>query len=351
MWRAIVFLTLIPMGFPSPKIQFQWQPQTSGTDASLRGISAVSPKVAWASGTKGTVLRTVDGGEHWEKVSVSGAEGLDFRDVQAFDEKTAFVLAAGPGEQSRIYKTTDAGRHWQLQFTNHEPKAFYDCFAFWDRNHGIALSDAVEGKFLLLTTSNGKTWTPLQPRSLPAALPNEGAFAASGTCVAVAGQSDVWFVTGGPAARVFHSADRGETWTVTSTPIISGAASQGIFSVAFSNTGNGVIVGGDYKEPKSAEKNAAFTSDGGKTWTLATKLPEGYRSAVAFVPGSSPLAWVAVGTSGSDYSLDGGKTWMPIDTADYNSVSFVRGAGWAVGPQGRIARWSAPAQPQPKKHL
>src|SRR5262249_24410559 len=157
----------------------QWERQDSGSDADLRGIIAVSANVAWASGTKGTVLRTLDAGKHWKKVGVAGAESLDFRDIEAFDERIAFVLGARPGEQSRIYKTLDGGQHWQLEFTNHEQKAFYDCFAFWDRKHGIALSDPVDGKFLLLGTADGKTWAPLYPRKLPGALANEGAFAAS----------------------------------------------------------------------------------------------------------------------------------------------------------------------------
>jgi photosystem II stability/assembly factor-like uncharacterized protein len=317
----------------------QWQPQNSTTDADLRGVSAVSAGVAWASGTKGTVLRTVDGGKSWETVSVPGAETLDFRDIQAFDTREAFVLSCGPGEQSRIYQTMDGGRHWRLQFTNPEARAFYDGFAFRDRKHGIAMSDSVEGKFPLLVTDDGVTWKPLAIKTLPTALPDEGGFAASGTCIAVSGKSDAWFVTGGPAARVFHSTDEGVNWEVVNSPIISGAPTQGIFSVAFADEHNGMIVGGDYKAPKSGEKNAAYTRDGGKTWTLANTFPAGYRSAVAFIPGSSPLIWVTVGTSGSDYSLDGGKTWLPFDTGDYNAVSFAGPrAGWAVGPKGRIAR-------------
>ena len=328
---ALMFLVLSP-------ISIQLQPQNSGTDANLRGISTVSASIAWASGTKGTVLRTVDSGAHWNNVSVAGAEALDFRDIQAFDDKRAFVLAAGQGEQSRIYKTDDGGRHWQLQFTNQEPKAFYDCFAFWDREHGIALSDSVDGKFLLLTTANGKTWATLHPRTLPAALPNEGAFAASGTCLITSGKRHVWFVTGGPAARVFHSTDRGETWTVINTPILSGGPSQGIFSIAFWDERHGVIVGGDYKDPKAAGKNAAFTTDGGKTWILAEKPPSGYRSAIAVAFGTSSPALVAVGITGIDSSQDGGKTWSSMDAGEYNAVSFSQSIGWTVGPHGRIKR-------------
>ncbi len=185
-------------------------PQNSKTDVQLRGISAVSSKVAWASGAKGTVLRTLDGGQNWETLVIADADALDFRDIQAFDQNTAFVLSIGPGDQSRIYKTSDGGKIWQRQFTNSDPKAFYDCFAFWDSTHGIAVSDSVDGKFPLIATSDGMTWNPVLPKNMPAALPNEGAFAASGTCIATFGKNDVWFGTGGPAARVFHSSDRGK---------------------------------------------------------------------------------------------------------------------------------------------
>ena len=315
----------------------QWQSQMSGTDVQLRGVSAVSERVAWASGAKGTVLRTIDGGEHWANVSVAGAEALDFRDIQAFDWNMAFVLSIGPGEQSRIYKTTDGGKSWQLQFTNKDPKAFYDCFAFWDSKHGIAVSDSVEGKFPLIATSDGATWNPVAVKSMPAALPNEGAFAASGTCIATHGKQDVWFGTGGPAARVFHSRDRGMNWTVTETPIQHGEASQGIFSLVFWTSRFGIAVGGDYKEPSRSEKTAAVTYDGGKTWKLVKHPPSGYRSCVGLIayPDSH---FIAVGSSGADISYHG-ELWRQVNHLELNSINFAGpNAGWAVGPQGMIVR-------------
>jgi photosystem II stability/assembly factor-like uncharacterized protein len=186
--------------------------QESHTTENLRGVSAVSAKVIWTSGTHGTYLRTTDGGKTWVAAQVSGAEALDFRDVEAFSGDEAYLLAAGPGEQSRIYKTSDAGKTWSLQFTNHEPKGFYDCMAFWDRTHGIALGDPVNGKFELLATEDGAHWVALAPEVFPPAVEGEGAFAASGTCIAVQGSSNVWFGTGGNAARVFRSRDRGKKW-------------------------------------------------------------------------------------------------------------------------------------------
>jgi photosystem II stability/assembly factor-like uncharacterized protein len=323
------------------------KPQNSGVDVQLRGISAVSDKVAWASGAKGTVLRTVDGGATWERLEIVGAEALDFRDIQAFDQNTAFVLSIGPGEQSRIYKTADGGKIWQRQFTNSDPKAFYDCFAFWDSTHAIAVSDSVDGKFPLIATTDGMNWNPLKVKNMPSALPSEGAFAASGTCIATFGKNDVWFGTGGPAARVFHSADRGQTWTVAETPIMHGAATQGIFSLLFWSKKDGVIVGGDYQDWTQTERTSAFTHNGGKIWSLSTKMPNGYRSGLSlWGPESHHL--VAVGISGADISQDGGKDWSGThfdkpwtrtDAYAHNAVSCARTACWAVGPHGRIS-WS-----------
>ena len=309
------------------------KPQQSGVDVQLRGISAVSDKVAWASGAGGTVLRTTDGGATWVKLDIVDADGLDFRDVKAFDQNTAYVLSIGPGDKSRIYKTSDGGKIWQRQFINRNDKAFYDCFAFWDGTHGIAVSDSVDGKFPLLATSDGMQWNPVAVNKMPPALPNEGAFAASGTCIATFGKNDVWFGTGGPGARVFHSHDRGVTWTVAETPIIHGATTQGVFSLAFWTANDGVAVGGDYKEPTRNENVAAVTHDAGKTWKLASKPPQGYRSGVAVGLAHN---LTAVGTTGSDFSNDGGETWHAMFIEDLNALALAGNQGWAVGPGGKI---------------
>lgn len=317
-------------------LELHWEQQESGTDAGFRGLSVVSADVAWASGTGGTVVRTTDGGTTWVNVSVAGAEGLDFRDVEAFGESTAYLLAAGEGDKSRIYKTTDGGKSWAVQFTCTDPKGFYDAIAFWDETHGIAFSDPLDGKFQLLATNDGEHWNPLPAAGLPQALNGEGAFAASGTCLISRGEKEVWFVTGGRAkARVFHSADRGRSWTANETPVAAGVESAGIFSIAFRDADHGLVVGGDYKQPTASEATAAVTTDGGKMWALTSAtLP--FCSAVAW----TGRAWVAVGTSGSYTSTDDGTTWTQIDGESYNAVAFTRnGVGWAVGPKGRVAKF------------
>ncbi|HLW76591.1 MAG TPA: hypothetical protein VKS01_06385, partial [Bryobacteraceae bacterium] len=259
-----------------------WQPQESGTTASLRGVWAVSEKVAWASGSGGTWLRTIDGGKTWKASKVEGASDLDFRAVRAFDEYTAFLLSIGTGEKSRIYKTTDAGEHWQLMFSNPDPKGFYDALQFWDTDHGIVLGDPVDGHFEVLTTEDGgATW---KAQKTPAAVTGEGAFAASNSCLIVRGEHEAWFGTGGKGGgRIFHSTDGGKSWSVTKTPIRNDSASAGIFSIAFSDAKHGMAVGGDYNQPTETTGNIVETSDGGKTWPAPKSGPNGFRSAILHV--------------------------------------------------------------------
>jgi photosystem II stability/assembly factor-like uncharacterized protein len=319
-----------------------WIPQNSPAAERLRGVSAASDGVAWASGNKGTVTRTVDGGASWTRVTVPDSDALDFRDIEAFGADTAFVLAIGPGDKSRIYKTADGGTTWALQFTNPDPRAFYDAIAFWDEKTGVAAGDPVDGRFTIIRTiDGGKTWTPVSPANVPDALPGEGAFAASGTCLVVDGHRHAWLGTGGAArARVYRSTDQGLTWAAADTPILAGNASSGIFSLAFSDAEHGIAVGGDYRLERGTGDYLALTNDGGKTWTLPghTRL-RSFRSAVAYVPGSKGRRLIAAGPAGSDSSADGGITWTPIGDEGFHALSIPPSGGraWAVGEQGRIA--------------
>jgi photosystem II stability/assembly factor-like uncharacterized protein len=319
-----------------------WMAQQAPAAERLRGVSAVSAQVAWASGNKGTVLRTTDGGSTWTLVSPSGSADLDFRDVEAFDASTAYVLAIGNGDKSRILKTTDGGRTWATQFVNQDAKKFFDAIAFWDANTGLAVGDPLDGTFVVIrTTDAGRTWSEIPPAGMPPALEGDGAFAASGTCLVTAGTSHAWIGSGGGArARVFRSNDKGITWQVADTPIQAGTASSGIFSVAFSDSKRGVIAGGDYRKEKEPGDNLAFTTDGGATWAFAgaTRL-RSFRSAVAYLPGSKGRALVAAGPGGTDRSSDGGATWTALGDEGYHALSVARdGTAWVVGEGGRIGR-------------
>jgi photosystem II stability/assembly factor-like uncharacterized protein len=271
-------------------------------------------------------------------MSVPDAEKLDFRDIHAFGEMSAVVMASG--DAGRFYKTTNGGRSWSLRYSNDTKGVFFDAMAFWDDKHGIAFSDPIDGHLLVVTTDDaGNSWQVVPADRLPETLPGEAAFAASGTCLAIEGKSNVWIATGGAeTSRVFRSTDRGRTWSVSETPVKAGSASTGIFSITFWDSNNGVAVGGNYQEPTHAVDNVAVTTDGGKTWTKVTGTPpSGYRSCVAYVPGAKTPTLVAVGISGTDISTNGGISWTKLDGANLNSVAFSpSGSGWGVGPEGLV---------------
>ncbi len=315
-----------------------WRLTPTGTDARFRGLSAISRKGAWAAGSGGTVLRTTDGGRTWQKRSPAGAEGLEFRDVEAFDAQRAVVLAIGEGDASRVYRTSDGGRTWTLGFANDDPRAFYDCVTFFDSRHGLAVSDPVDGRFRIISTADGgRTWRVLPASGMPEALAGEAGFAASGQCLVSRGPRDVWLATGGGSrARVFHSRDRGLTWTVADTPLPS-SPYQGVFAVAFRDSRHGIAVGGDYRAGQPSPAAAATTSDGGRTWRPAPRPPAEYRSGAVW-PAYSGGAALAVGPTGSDYTLDGGRTWTRFDTGSFDTVDCAPGGVcWAAGEKGRAA--------------
>src|SRR5467141_2915417 len=254
-------------------VQVQWwKVQTSSLDTNLSGVSAaytpdekgVPVPVVWASGSNGVILRSLDEGKTWKRLHVAGGDALDFRGIVAFNAATAYVMSSGEGEKSRIYKTTDGGETWTLQYAGNRKEIFLDSIACLSETHCFALSDPLDGKFLLLTTTDGEHWNPLPSGDMPAALPGEGAFAASDTCVALSG-ADIFFGTGGPAARVFRSSDSGRTWTVAETPIAHGNASSGIFAIAHADDKTIVAAAGDYQDPKRASGVAAYSLDEGKT--------------------------------------------------------------------------------------
>lgn len=332
---GMIGLTLLASSLAAGSTRAQWTAQEGRTDARLRGLSVVDSRVAWASGSKGTILRTTDGGRTWQNRTVPGGADLDFRDIHAFDDRTAYVLSIGEGEKSRISKTVDGGATWTLQHVNRSPKGFLDAIAFLDVGHGLALGDPVAGRYVILATDDGgTTWKPTPIEGMPSALPGEGAFAASGTCLVVGPDGHAWFGTGGAkVGRVFRSTDRGRTWTAHETPIAAGSPSSGVFSLAFADAEHGIAVGGDYKEPARARNLVALTADGGQTWRPPSgSEPGGYRSAVAIVPGTRGRMLVAVGPTGSDASIDGGESWRRLGTTGFNAVQFVGpAAGWAAG--------------------
>ena len=341
--------------------------QSSGTTNRLQAISPVSSRVVWASGIGGTYVKTTDGGTTWKVGVVPGAETLQFRDVQGISESVAYLLSAGTGTDSRIYKTENGGESWTLEFENQDPNAFYDCFAFWTSERGITTSDSVNGRFPAIRTRNGRTWQNIGDR-LPTALPGEASFAASGTCVATQGSRRAWIGTGGSAtARILATTDGGNSWAAYSTPIVQGTPTSGVISVDFRDGRNGILGGGELLAPTVAADTVARSRDGGKTWLLASRTPfPGAIYGLSYVREvcrfdddpeiQKKLAEieennkdndfqsfvVATGPSGAAWTPDEGDTWYPLpQVSNYWAVAFaIPSAGWLVGTEGRILKIS-----------
>lgn len=332
---------------PRP-IPTRWLEQHPVTSESFRGLSAAGSNVVWASGTHGTFLWTADAGSHWHVGSVPGASSLDFRDVHAVSLDTAYVMAAGQ-DTARIYKTTDRGQHWTLQYNDTTKGAFLDALAFFDSSRGLALGDPVNGQFTMLETHDGGThWHRLVNTALPAALPNEAAFAASGTALVTCGPRDAWFGTGGArVSRVFRTRDAGSSWTVSDTPIRAADPAAGIFSLACRDEQHGIAVGGNYAHPNSAAVSVAYTNDGGATWTpVPPSSATAYLSGVTYLfPGNS-RSLIGVGTNGTAASDDDGRTWTQLDSLSLNTVVSLpsRQQALAAGGRGRVAVLQIPAR-------
>jgi photosystem II stability/assembly factor-like uncharacterized protein len=324
---------------------FAWQSTPTGSDDQFRGLDAVSDQVAWVAGEEGTVMRTTDGGATWDDVSPTGLDFEPaFRDVEAWDAEHAVVLSIGVGSASRIYETTDGGATWSERFRNADPDpaSFYDCMAFSGSGRGLALSDPVGGFFrLALTTDFGHTWRVKDNVEMPPAVEGEFAFAASGTCLVAGPWRNFWFVTGGiDTPRIFHSDDGGRTWSVEDIPM-RGGPTAGIYSVDFRAAGKGVMVGGDFEAENDGSQASAYRNYTSGEWLPSVSPVLGYRSGVAFVTGT-PNTAVAVGPTGSDVSLNGGRTWTHFDDSSFDSISCAAGgACWASGLDGAVARLSA----------
>ena len=299
------------------------------TEASLRGLHALSENVVWASGAGGAFLRSIDGGITWKHGII--VDSVDFRDIHAFDENNAVVISAGA--PALIFRTTDAGTSWELTYQNDDERAFFDAIDFWDNLNGIAFSDAIEGKFLMIITKDGgNSWMELE--SAPEALEGEGGFAASGTNMIIAPWGDI--LLGTTDGRLIISDDFGMTWTYSQSLLESSEPTSGIFSLAAYEE-NAIMVGGDFANPTIKEKNAASMKSFGE-WELCQTSPGGYRSGVAFVPGGSIA--ICTGPGGSDISFDSGKNWRSLSDAGFHAVSFGSdlNSGWMSGSEGRIAK-------------
>ena len=318
-------------------VEVQFQQLKTNTDASLRGLFVVDKNVVWASGSGGTVLLSVDGGKTWKENKIAGAAENDFRSIHAWDAKRVMVFGvAGPDFG---YLTEDGGESWKVVFSDTTKGLFFNSLKFADDKNGLAVSDPVDGKFFVIRTENGgQNWERIT--AIPVVVDGEANFAASNSCIEFLPSGRAWIATGGKVARVFYSGDFGRSWQVAKTPVICGKSSSGIFSVSFKNNLEGVAVGGIYDQPQQNRNIAAFTTNGGKTWLAAKKMPKEYRSCVQPVLTKKRNLFFAIGKTGCDISVDGGKIWNYLNKTGFYTFRQIPGepGGFAAGNAGRISK-------------
>lgn len=292
------------------------KPLNESAKTSLRGLSVVSDQVIWVSGSNGSVGKTTDGGATWKWVKPKGYEKIDFRDIEAFDDRQAIIV--GIASPAYILKTVDGGETWTENYKNVDSAIFLDGLGFWDKNKGIIFGDPINDKMpLLKTTDAGKTWQDVSANlKLPLAK-GEAGFAASGTTIKTLPGGKTWVATGGSVSNIYFSPDYGQNWQVFKCPILQGENSTGPFSIDFFNEKTGVVVGGNYLKDKENSNNVLLTSDGGKTWQKPVIPVLGFRSAVIYI---NAKTLIATGTSGTDISIDGGQNWKHISDKSFNAV-------------------------------
>jgi photosystem II stability/assembly factor-like uncharacterized protein len=316
-----------------------FEPVEIQATANFRGISVVDSSVVWVSGSRGTYLRTIDGGTSWSVDSVSGYTYFDFRDIEAFDANTAVMMSAG--KPAIILRTDNGGEKWSTCYYDDREGIFLNSLAFWDREEGLAVGDPIDGRFLILTTQDGgETWTEIIPESRPEAYEGEYLFAASGTALTVADNRYAWFGTGGSTSRVFFSKDNGMNWHGSGAPMISGTPSSGIFSLCFADRKNGWAVGGDYTREEGIDRNAILSWNGGKTWQLVHESPSGYRSCILQFSAFGMKILLCTGPSGTDYSVDQGVSWTFLESPGYHTMDVGKNGTtvWGAGADGRIGK-------------
>jgi len=327
-FSILLYSFFFPVIIKAQSIQISQQKKPSV----IRGLSVVNDKTAWVSGSNGYVAVTNNGGKTWDWQQIKGYEKSEFRDIEAFSDNEAIIMSSGT--PALVLKTIDGGKSWQEKYRKIDSAYFFDAMDFTDSKHGYILGDPINNKFLLMETKDGgETWA--NAANLPDALPGEAAFAASGTCLR-SNNGCLYIVSGGKTSRMIIRAPGKNVWSYNNLPLIYGKASQGAFSVVIGKNEK-IIVGGDYENDKETNLVAAICN------TLPTLVfsnpqqgPAGYQSCVEYLKNN---IYLSTGTSGSNITTDGGKTWNKIDATSFNVCAKAKHGKLVLlaGNDGKIA--------------
>ena len=317
---------------------------------SIRGLAVPNQNTIWASGSKGSIAISVNGGTNFEWKQVKGYENRDFRSIHAWNDKEAIIVAiAAP---AIILKTKDGGTSWYKVFENADTLMFLDAIHFKDAFNGLVVGDPISNHiFLLSTIDKGENWNEIPSSYFKTPLEKgEAFFASSGSNIAQLSKDD-FLVSGGLRSRLWIN---GEAKDI---PILQGGTSTGANSIAISTNGKKImIVGGDFMKDTSRIQNAVvlkimvepnsdqkWQSKRKTIWVIDKTIghPNGYRSGVEYITNSF---LIACGTSGVDISKNKGKSWDLISTESFHVVRKQPNikAVFLAGGGGRIGYYSIP---------
>lgn len=307
--------------------------------ASFRGLQVVNDQTIWVSGSKGVVGISNDGGETWKWQQVPGFEQRDFRDIAAFDSKTAIIMAVA--EPAVILKTTNGGETWHLVFSDSTRGMFLDAMHFINPTTGVVAGDPINGNaYIAYTEDGGDHWSRFQEAASIRTLSldsGEAFFASSGANIQLMNTQKppaFFMVSGGLHSRLigvglaFNKA----------IPYNSLGPTRGANAIAMKNKKIGVIVGGDFANDKTGFQTCWLVNTSkSKPFRLPEKSTYGYRSSVVWV---NKKMLLACGTSGIDISSDKGNHWNNISSTGFHVAATHKKSKWIflAGSNGRLAR-------------
>ncbi|WP_438945108.1 WD40/YVTN/BNR-like repeat-containing protein [Sediminibacterium sp.] len=311
---------------------------TQGTKTSMRGLSVVSEKIFWVSGSNGMVGKSIDGGKNIQWIQVPGFEKRDFRDIEAYSDQVAIIMAIA--DPAIILKTKDGGNSWYTVFADSTKGMFLDAMHANGKSIQV-IGDPINGKaFFAISNNQGESWESQVKDAIPLQ-EGEAFFASSGSNLQMAPSGNqfkagTWMVTGGKASRIINARDQRDVYAL---PLIQGKESTGANSIDISPSGKfAFIVGGDFARDTLREGNAVKVVFGKSiSFTQPTIPPHGYRSSVVYI---NENILISCGTSGVDISRDGGMHWSNISRLSFHVVQKAKtgNAVFLAGGGGRIAK-------------
>jgi photosystem II stability/assembly factor-like uncharacterized protein len=339
-------------------------PTASGSPYPLVGSSSmhmINASTGWAAGS-GTdrILRTTDGGDHWNDVTPKNAR-LGNWATFFLDANNAWLASSlQPGSPTNdfgveIYRTSDGGTTWLRVGTASAGWGFPAALAFVDRQRGwlfikqdgTLLTPGSDMVAFYGTTDGGASWNKLSQTDtsglaghLPQACSKLNPVFLSASAGWIPGSCGA-----GGGYFLYVTRDGGRNWVAVSLripPQSTLTCDCEIESLRFSDNQHGALVlDGASQDARGYAQNFLYTTiDGGRSWQLGPMLPANAFS-VYFLDAAH--GWTLDAKANNLlFSGDGGLHWSTVGTIPTNSNAVVMDfqfvapkIGWALGADSR----------------